>query len=67
MMITLPDKNLFRISEAAEWFDVTERTIRLWVEHAHLEAHKIGGTVRITRESILQCRLIKRNEKTQIS
>ena len=52
----LPQKSLFRIDEVAQYFDVTERTIRLWGEHKHLKIEKINGIARISRESILKCR-----------
>ena len=52
---TLPKKDLFRIDEVASYFSVTDRTIRLWIEHGHLGAKKISGVVRIPRESILEC------------
>ena len=51
----LPNKALYRVDEVAGYFSVTERTIRLWIEHKHLEAKKIGGVVRIPRESIEKC------------
>lgn len=52
----LPPKKLFRIDEVARYFNVSERTIRLWIEHGHLNHEKIVGTIRIPRESIIQCR-----------
>lgn len=52
----LPDKALFRIDEVANYFGVHERTIRLWIDHGHLIAEKIVGTIRISRPSILRCR-----------
>lgn len=52
----LPKKSLFNIYEVAEYFQVTERTIRLWIEHGHLKGEKIVGSMRISRESILECR-----------
>lgn len=52
----LPMKSLFRIDEAARYFNVTDRTIRLWIEHGHLECEKVVGSIRISRESILRCR-----------
>jgi len=55
-MLELPQKELLRVDEAASYFSVTERTIRLWAEHGHLEAVKIVGSIRITRESALKCR-----------
>ena len=56
----LPAKNLLRVSEAAEYFGVHERTIRLWIEHGHLIAEKPVGTVFISRESIKNFRLMGR-------
>lgn len=52
----LPKKSLFNIFEVSQYFGVTERTIRLWIEHGHLKSEKIVGSTRITRESILICR-----------
>lgn len=52
-MNDLPDKALLRVDEVADYFSVTGRTIRLWIEHGHLESIKKVGTVRITRESVL--------------
>ena len=58
----LPDKKLLRVSEAAAYFGVHERTIRLWVEHGKLDSEKLVGTVFISRESILKFRLSGRRE-----
>ena len=55
----LPKKDLFRIDEVAEYFDVTNRTVNLWINHGHLDALKKVGTVRITRESIVRCKFKK--------
>lgn len=56
----LPKKSLFNIPEVAEYFGVTERTIRLWIEHGHLTSEKIVGSVRVSRDSIIKCRFQKR-------
>jgi len=56
----LPEKGLFRIDEAAVFFSVTERTIRLWIEHGILRAVKKGGVIRVLRESILECHIVDR-------
>ena len=56
----LPTKNLLRVSEVAAYFNVHERTIRLWIEHGHLQAEKPVGTVFISRESIKNFRLMGR-------
>lgn len=52
----LVKKSLFRIDEAASYFGVTDRCIRLWIEHGHLEREKVVGSIRISRDSILRCR-----------
>jgi len=56
-MTDLPDKELLRVNEVAAFFSVTERTVRLWIEHGDLTAEKIVGTVRIPREAVLNCRV----------
>jgi len=63
-MNELPDKALFRVDEVAAYFSVTERTIRLWIEHKYLEYEKIVGVIRIPREAILKCRFMVKKDKT---
>ncbi len=53
----LPDKKLLRVDEAAIYFDVDERTIREWIRLKKLVGEKLGGTVRISRQSIINFRL----------
>lgn len=55
----LPKKSLFRVDEVAAYFSVTDRTVRLWIEHGHLQSEMIVGSVRISRASILRCRFNK--------
>ena len=55
-MLELPQKELLRVDEVANFFSVTDRCIRLWIEHGHLTAEKIVGSIRVTRESVLKCR-----------
>lgn len=56
----LPQKVLLRISEVAQYFDVTERTVYLWIEHGHLEIEMTpGGQKRVTKDSVDRCRLGK--------
>lgn len=56
-MPSLPEKDLLRVDEVADYFSVTKKTIYLWIENDHLQAEKIAGSVvRITRESVLKCR-----------
>ena len=56
----LPKKALFRIDEVARYFDVSERTVRIWIEHGHLYGEKVVGSIRVSRESILTCRFRNR-------
>ena len=45
---------LLTTGEAAQTFNVTERTIRSWIKQGILQAVKIGGVVRISRERVQQ-------------
>ena len=53
-MTILPEKELLRVDEVADYFSVTERTIRYWIKKGHLVVIKIVGSIRITRESVLK-------------
>ncbi len=54
----LPDKATYRVAEVAQHFDVTERTVYLWIAHGHLEKmYTPGGMLRITQESVEACRM----------
>ena len=66
-MATLPQKDLFRVDEVATYFQVTDPTVRNWLDHGHLEKTKIVGVIRITRESILKCALGYRVKKQRES
>jgi excisionase family DNA binding protein len=59
-MITLPDKELFRVDEVAEYFTVTVKTVYRWIDKGALISIKIGGIVRISREAILNCETYKK-------
>ena len=58
----LPKKDIFRVDEAAVYFGVEERTIRLWIQHGKLESEKINGCLRIPRRSIIDCRFPRKSE-----
>ena len=62
----LPEKDLFRVDEVADYFGVDERTIRLWIEHGHLVREKIVGVIRIPRESIIKCRFPKSEKNSEM-
>jgi len=49
----LPSKELLLPIEVAEYFSVTTRTIYDWCKSGRLESVKIGGTIRVKRESVL--------------
>lgn len=52
-----PQKALLRVSEVAQYFDVTDRTVYLWIEHGHLEIEMTpGGQKRVTKDSVDKCR-----------
>lgn len=56
-MNNLPNKPLLRVDECATYFDVSISTIYLWIDHGILQAEKIRGTIRIPRESVINCRM----------
>ena len=51
-MTDLPNRPFLKIKEVADHFGVCKRTVRRWADKGELEARKIGGAVRITRESV---------------
>ena len=59
-MTDLPQKPLLRVDEVATYFDVTNRTIYLWIDHGLLQAEKYNGIIRIPRDSIKNFRLASR-------
>jgi len=59
-MITLPDKDLFRVDEVAEYYTVSVKTVYRWIEKGALISIKIGGIIRIPREAILSCETDKK-------
>jgi len=54
--IGLPNKELFRINEVAEYFCVEHHTIRDWIKRRGLKCERIGGSLRITRTEIKRFR-----------
>ncbi len=59
-MTDLPEKPLWRVDEVAAYFDVARSTVYLWIDHGLLEAEKLRGVIRVTRQSILRFRLASR-------
>jgi len=60
IMTDLPEKPLWRVDEVAAYFDVARSTVYLWIDHGLLEAEKLRGVIRVTRQSILRFRLASR-------
>jgi|WetSurMetagenome_2_1015567.scaffolds.fasta_scaffold607342_1 hypothetical protein len=57
----LPDKTLLRPDEVAEFFSVSEQTIRNWCNEGSLETSLVNGsTLRIFRASVIL--LVKRGK-----
>lgn len=56
-MTSLPNKELLRVDEVADYFDVSRSTIYLWIDHGILVAEKYRGIIRVPRESVNTCRL----------
>lgn len=52
----LPEKSLFRIDEVAEYFQVTSWTVRNWIKLGFLKGERVVGSIRVSREAILECR-----------
>jgi len=63
---SIKERRLFRVSEVAIMFDVTERCVYLWLENGHLQTElSPGGQNRITKESIDGCRFKKKEDDNQ--
>jgi excisionase family DNA binding protein len=53
-MTSLPQKPLLRVDEVAIYFDVTPRTVYLWITNGKLERVETpGGSIRIPRERVI--------------
>jgi excisionase family DNA binding protein len=63
-MTTLPDKELLRVDEVAEYFSISRSTVYLWIDHGILIAEKYRGIIRVPRESVEKCRLSGRVDPT---
>ena len=59
-LLGLPKRDLFRINEVAQYFSVSESTIRTWIQHGHFQIEKLRGTIWVPRASILKFRLKSR-------
>jgi len=55
-MIDIPNKPSFRVGEAAKLFNVSPRTIYNLIEVEKIkDCVKIGGSLRIPRQSLIDC------------
>lgn len=52
-MDKLPDKELLRPDEVADYLSVTRKTIYYWIDIGKLEAVKIERLIRIPREEVI--------------
>ena len=58
-------EKLYSVKEAAQIFNVTDRTIRNWIETGKIESYRFGLSYKIPENSIeefMQKSLISRNE-----
>ncbi|MCK9350842.1 MAG: helix-turn-helix domain-containing protein [Clostridiales bacterium] len=64
----LPKKELLRLDEVAIAFDVSESTIRRWIDHHHFTTVRpTGAIVRITRASVVEFSLKKMFESRNMT
>lgn len=40
------------VKQIAHKFDVTERTVRRWIDEGRLRTHRFGGAVRVSAEDL---------------
>jgi len=52
--MTLPNRELLRVDEVADYLRVTNRTIYRWISLGELEAKKVKTRIRISRNSVLK-------------
>ena len=53
-MPELPNKELLRPDEVADYWSVAVSTVYSWIDQGIVDAIKKGGTVRIPREEVLK-------------
>jgi putative resolvase len=46
------DQEIYRVSEVAKLLDVTPWTVRQWIEHGKVKAHKVGREWRVRYEEV---------------
>lgn len=56
----LPNKSLLRKDEVARYFQISDQTVYLWGVHGILEEVRVGGVIRYSRDSVLECRFNKK-------
>lgn len=62
-MSELPNKALLRVEEVATYFSVSRSTIYLWIDHGILAAEKYHKTIRIPKESVINCRIMAKIDR----
>ena len=50
----LPDRDVYRFFEVAQYLKIDERTIRTYIDHGHLKKVKLRGVVWIPRYSLIE-------------
>lgn len=53
-MLTLPNKKWFQPIEVAEYFSVHRQTAYRWIADGTVDAIKVKGVLRISRDTILK-------------
>lgn len=61
-MTKLPEKELLRVDEVAQYFSISRSTVYLWIDHGILIAEKYRGVIRVPREAVINCRLANKLE-----
>jgi len=52
LQVSLPNKQLFRLGEVAEFCDVHEHTVRRWIDEGLLPSLIVGKQLRISRYAL---------------
>ncbi|HNQ66130.1 MAG TPA: helix-turn-helix domain-containing protein [Smithella sp.] len=50
------EKQLYRVDEVAQYFDVSKSLVYRWIECGDIEAEKYRGTIRISYDAIIAYR-----------
>jgi len=56
----LPNRDLLRVHEVADYLSKAESTIRLWIDHGYFITEKFRGSLWVTKQSVIDFRLKNR-------